>query len=138
MVLRRNLKRTLRYRKCLPALRKEIGADRQNGRRNAALLHEPIPFSVFFSASCSQYVSFKQSSRPGDGGTSEGFEQGPSLMEGLWLSFCVCSRDQLELNPPEREKAAPLQYASWGPQGNQLVSQGSTTLPLYLLILLRL
>ncbi|XP_029689480.1 inactive dipeptidyl peptidase 10 isoform X2 [Takifugu rubripes] len=28
-------------------------------------------------------------------------------------------QDQLELNPPEREKAA-LQYASWGPQGNQL------------------
>lgn len=49
-------------------------------------------------------------------------------MEGLWLSFCVCSRDQLELNPPEREKAA-LQYASWGPQGNQLVSQALLHLP---------
>uniref|UniRef100_A0A7N6BK80 Dipeptidyl-peptidase 6b n=1 Tax=Anabas testudineus TaxID=64144 RepID=A0A7N6BK80_ANATE len=33
--------------------------------------------------------------------------------------FCVCSRDLVEINPPEREKAV-LQYASWGPQGNQL------------------
>uniref|UniRef100_A0A8C3G7P7 Uncharacterized protein n=1 Tax=Cyclopterus lumpus TaxID=8103 RepID=A0A8C3G7P7_CYCLU len=33
--------------------------------------------------------------------------------------ICVCSRDLLELNPPEREKAV-LQYASWGPQGSQL------------------
>lgn len=41
---------------------------------------------------------------------------------GLMVEFCVCSRDQLELYPPEREKAK-LQYASWGPQGNQLVSQ---------------
>lgn len=97
------------------------------------------PFSsLHLALLSSQCVSFKQSSRPGDGGTSEGFEQGPSLMEGLWLSFCVCSRDQLELNPPEREKAAPLQYASWGPQGNQLVSQGSTALPLNLSILLKL
>lgn len=40
----------------------------------------------------------------------------------LMVEFCVCSRDQLELYPPEREKAK-LQYASWGPQGNQLVSQ---------------
>uniref|UniRef100_A0A8C9ZZC0 Dipeptidyl-peptidase 10 (Non-functional) n=1 Tax=Sander lucioperca TaxID=283035 RepID=A0A8C9ZZC0_SANLU len=38
---------------------------------------------------------------------------------GLCLSICVCSRDVLELNPPEREKAV-LQYASWGPQGSQL------------------
>lgn len=36
--------------------------------------------------------------------------------------LCVCSRDLQELNPPQREKTA-LQYASWGPQGNQLVSQ---------------
>uniref|UniRef100_A0A669EJF5 Inactive dipeptidyl peptidase 10 n=1 Tax=Oreochromis niloticus TaxID=8128 RepID=A0A669EJF5_ORENI len=42
-----------------------------------------------------------------------------SLMEGLCLSFCVCFRDLLELSPPEGQKAA-LQYASWGPQGNQL------------------
>uniref|UniRef100_A0A3B3UTJ1 Inactive dipeptidyl peptidase 10-like n=1 Tax=Poecilia latipinna TaxID=48699 RepID=A0A3B3UTJ1_9TELE len=31
----------------------------------------------------------------------------------------VCSRDLLELSPPERE-TTELQYASWGPQGNQL------------------
>uniref|UniRef100_A0A665W652 Dipeptidyl-peptidase 6b n=1 Tax=Echeneis naucrates TaxID=173247 RepID=A0A665W652_ECHNA len=42
-----------------------------------------------------------------------------SLMGGLCLSFCVCSRDMLELNPPQGEQAM-LQYASWGPQGNQL------------------
>lgn len=48
-----------------------------------------------------------------------------SLMEGLCLSFCVCFRDLLELSPPEGQKAA-LQYASWGPQGNQLVSEGLT------------
>lgn len=46
-------------------------------------------------------------------------------MEGLCLSFCVCFRDLLELSPPEGQKAA-LQYASWGPQGNQLVSEGLT------------
>uniref|UniRef100_A0A8C3ADI1 Uncharacterized protein n=1 Tax=Cyclopterus lumpus TaxID=8103 RepID=A0A8C3ADI1_CYCLU len=40
-------------------------------------------------------------------------------ISGLCLSICVCSRDLLELNPPEREKAV-LQYASWGPQGSQL------------------
>ncbi|CAG03962.1 unnamed protein product, partial [Tetraodon nigroviridis] len=33
--------------------------------------------------------------------------------------YSVANGDQLELNPPEKEKAA-LQYASWGPQGNQL------------------
>lgn len=48
-------------------------------------------------------------------------------MESLCLS-CVCSRDLLELNPPEMEKAV-LQYASWGPQGNQLVSQALTHSP---------
>ncbi|XP_036961369.1 inactive dipeptidyl peptidase 10 isoform X1 [Acanthopagrus latus] len=42
-----------------------------------------------------------------------------SPLDGLRLGFCVCSRDLQELNPPEKEKAA-LQYASWGPQGNQL------------------
>lgn len=34
--------------------------------------------------------------------------------------FCVCSRDQLELQPPEGEETK-LQFASWGPLGNQLV-----------------
>ncbi|XP_070695526.1 inactive dipeptidyl peptidase 10 [Pempheris klunzingeri] len=33
--------------------------------------------------------------------------------------YNVANGDLLELNPPEREKAV-LQYASWGPQGNQL------------------
>ncbi|KAF1390093.1 hypothetical protein PFLUV_G00054540 [Perca fluviatilis] len=33
--------------------------------------------------------------------------------------YNVANGDLLELNPPEREKAA-LQYASWGPQGSQL------------------
>ncbi|KAI3357722.1 hypothetical protein L3Q82_016132, partial [Scortum barcoo] len=33
--------------------------------------------------------------------------------------YDVANGDLLELNPPEREKAA-LEYASWGPQGNQL------------------
>ncbi|XP_071388393.1 inactive dipeptidyl peptidase 10 [Centroberyx affinis] len=33
--------------------------------------------------------------------------------------YTVANGDLLELNPPEREKAA-LQYAAWGPQGNQL------------------
>lgn len=51
-----------------------------------------------------------------------------SLTEGLCLSVCVCSRELLELNPLEREKAA-LQYASWGPQGSQLVSQTLSHLP---------
>lgn len=40
----------------------------------------------------------------------------------------MCSRDMGEINPPEREKAV-LQYASWGPQGNQMVSQALTHLP---------
>uniref|UniRef100_A0A672JGJ9 Dipeptidyl-peptidase 6b n=1 Tax=Salarias fasciatus TaxID=181472 RepID=A0A672JGJ9_SALFA len=40
--------------------------------------------------------------------------------ECLSLAFCVCSRDLQELNPPDGDKAV-LQYASWGPQGNQLV-----------------
>lgn len=34
----------------------------------------------------------------------------------------------MELNPPEKEKVA-LQYASWGPQGNQLVRQTVSHLP---------
>lgn len=34
----------------------------------------------------------------------------------------------VDINPPEREKAV-LQYASWGPQGNQLVSQALAHLP---------
>lgn len=42
--------------------------------------------------------------------------------------LCVCSRDLLELQPPEGEKTE-LQYASWGPQGNQLVSKAFTYLP---------
>ncbi|XP_028265552.1 inactive dipeptidyl peptidase 10 [Parambassis ranga] len=33
--------------------------------------------------------------------------------------YNVANGDLLELNPPDREKAA-LQYSSWGPQGNQL------------------
>ncbi|XP_070766132.1 inactive dipeptidyl peptidase 10 [Enoplosus armatus] len=33
--------------------------------------------------------------------------------------YTVANGDLLELNPPETEKAV-LQYASWGPQGNQL------------------
>ncbi|XP_023812591.2 inactive dipeptidyl peptidase 10 [Oryzias latipes] len=33
--------------------------------------------------------------------------------------YSVANGDLLELDPPEREKAE-LQYASWGPQGNQL------------------
>nr|XP_057906734.1 inactive dipeptidyl peptidase 10 isoform X2 [Doryrhamphus excisus] len=32
----------------------------------------------------------------------------------------VCCRELLELGPPQKDKAV-LQYASWGPQGNQLV-----------------
>uniref|UniRef100_A0A674PAC8 Inactive dipeptidyl peptidase 10-like n=1 Tax=Takifugu rubripes TaxID=31033 RepID=A0A674PAC8_TAKRU len=38
---------------------------------------------------------------------------------GNFYPVNISAGDQLELNPPEREKAA-LQYASWGPQGNQL------------------
>lgn len=48
-------------------------------------------------------------------------------MEGSCLGLCVCSRDLVELNPPEREKEV-LQYAAWGPQGNQLVSLARTHL----------
>ena len=51
-----------------------------------------------------------------------------SPSDGLRLGFCVCSRDLQELNPPEKEKAA-LQYASWGPQGNQLVRLPLPRLP---------
>lgn len=47
---------------------------------------------------------------------------------GLRLSFCVCPRNLQELNPPEREKTE-LQFASWGPQGNQLVSKALYYLP---------
>ncbi|XP_029689479.1 inactive dipeptidyl peptidase 10 isoform X1 [Takifugu rubripes] len=46
----------------------------------------------------------------------------PVFSQSFTASFAiynVANGDQLELNPPEREKAA-LQYASWGPQGNQL------------------
>uniref|UniRef100_A0A8C6TG36 Uncharacterized protein n=1 Tax=Neogobius melanostomus TaxID=47308 RepID=A0A8C6TG36_9GOBI len=34
-------------------------------------------------------------------------------------SGSVCSRDLQDLSPPDKERAA-LQFASWGPQGNQL------------------
>uniref|UniRef100_A0A8C3AED8 Uncharacterized protein n=1 Tax=Cyclopterus lumpus TaxID=8103 RepID=A0A8C3AED8_CYCLU len=63
--------------------------------RNVALLHVATPFSVLFFPVCIL------------------------LLCPHSAVICVCSRDLLELNPPEREKAV-LQYASWGPQGSQL------------------
>lgn len=39
-------------------------------------------------------------------------------------ALCVCSRELLELSPTPSQKAL-LQYASWGPQANQLVSRHS-------------
>ena len=51
-----------------------------------------------------------------------------SLMGGLCLSFYVCSRDLMELRHTEGEKTE-LQYASWGPQGNQLVSKALAYFP---------
>ncbi|XP_054639787.1 inactive dipeptidyl peptidase 10 [Dunckerocampus dactyliophorus] len=37
-----------------------------------------------------------------------------------YATYSVATGDLLELRPPQKEKAV-LQYASWGPQGNQLV-----------------
>lgn len=59
----------------------------------------------------------------------DGHQRAAAVM-GLWLLLYVCSRDQLELSPPEKEMAA-LQYASWGPQGNQLVSGALALLQKY-------
>lgn len=97
------------------------------------MLHEQTPFSVLFcfSASCSfvltvHYLSQARELKARAWMDLRGFlnrTPGPNgAGGGLHLSFCVCSRDLQELNPPEREKAV-LQYASWGPQGNQMVSQ---------------
>lgn len=102
--------------------------DGEKKGRNKDFLHESVSLFVCFSSSAScysvlrvQYFFGRILKAKGDGQTSGSFEQeAPAIMEGLWLLSLVCSRDQLELNPPE-EKAA-LQYASWGPQGNQLVS----------------
>uniref|UniRef100_A0A3B3DWN8 Inactive dipeptidyl peptidase 10-like n=1 Tax=Oryzias melastigma TaxID=30732 RepID=A0A3B3DWN8_ORYME len=45
----------------------------------------------------------------------------PVFSQSFTASYAIynVANDLLELNPPEREKAE-LQYASWGPQGNQL------------------
>lgn len=69
----------------------------------------------------------------GYGATTEGFRQDGGLWWGRFclrfcVCLCVCSRDLLELHPPEGGKTE-LQYASWGPQGNQLVSKAFHHLP---------
>uniref|UniRef100_A0A3Q0S745 Dipeptidyl-peptidase 6b n=1 Tax=Amphilophus citrinellus TaxID=61819 RepID=A0A3Q0S745_AMPCI len=45
----------------------------------------------------------------------------PVFSQSFTASYAIynVANDLLELSPPERQKAA-LQYASWGPQGNQL------------------
>lgn len=119
---------------CLPVLRKIISESRNKERENVALLHEPTPpFSVLFisfSASCSfcphssvclslSLSKFRARAWVDLRGLKKQ-DARPHRTAYVWVFFCVCSRDLQELNPPEKEKAA-LQYASWGPQGNQLV-----------------
>uniref|UniRef100_A0AAQ4QNA3 Dipeptidyl-peptidase 6b n=1 Tax=Gasterosteus aculeatus aculeatus TaxID=481459 RepID=A0AAQ4QNA3_GASAC len=41
------------------------------------------------------------------------------VLSRAYVCVFVCSRNLLELNPPEKEKSV-LQHASWGPQGSQL------------------
>lgn len=115
---------------CLPWGKKKKSVVRNILKKYVALLHESAPFSVSFPSLHLALLSSQcSSSLEGRAWMDLGWLQRRerSLMEGLCLRFCVCFRDLLELSPPDRQKAA-LQYASWGPQGNQLVSEGLTYL----------